>query len=75
MKNVLVFTATGIQRANPLLWEGRWDECSSAKIKDTLIRKECRNQLKLCSGHKAEDAARLLVHLSDELVVSEQVKL
>lgn len=56
MKNVLFFTATGIESANPLLWERRWDECSSAKIKDTLIRKECCNQLKLCSGHKARTA-------------------
>lgn len=76
MKNVLFFTATGMESANPLLWEGRWDECSSAKIIDTLIRKECRNQLKLCSGHKVYDASRLLpLHLSDEPVTSEQVKL
>lgn len=54
MKNVLFFTATGLETANPLLWEGRWDECLFAKIKDTLSEKECCNQLKLCSGPKAE---------------------
>ncbi len=75
MKNVLVFTGTGMEKANPLLWEERWAECSAAKIKDTLINQECCNQLKWCPGHKVKGCACLQVHLSDEPVVSEQVKL
>lgn len=43
MKNVLFFTAAGMETAKPLLWEGRWDECSCAKIKDALIKNKKKN--------------------------------